>query len=163
MTAPTVIEARKGLGFRFFGYEIFISRYSCHNFYHLILFGCSDMQTALLPYWNVVLQQFQYAQFCSAQSLDLPVCHDFWMLVLFAVEAVGFLIFAPILYRAYQNHRGRKSYLKWLAAYEKVVDPEVMAKLSWKGHTYVEDDATQQELSEQIRLELEKRRFDLSS
>lgn len=125
--------------------------------------GAAVMQSFLLPYWNIVLQQIQHAQFCSAKSLDLPVCHGFWMLVLFAVEAVGLLIFAPIIYRYYQNHRGYKSYLKWLAAYEKVADPDVMAKVSWKGHTYVDEDFSQKELSEQIRLELEKRRSDLSS
>lgn len=121
------------------------------------------MQTFLLSYWYNVLQQFQHARFCTENSLNFPACHDFWLWSLITVEAVGFLIFAPILYRAYQNYRGRKSYLKWLAQYEKVADPDVMAKVSWKGHTYVEGDATQQELSEQIRLELEKRRSDLLS
>lgn len=76
------------------------------------------------------------------------------------VEAGGFLIFAPILYRAYQNYRGRKSYLKWLAQYEKVADPDVMAKSSWAGHTYVTGDLSQKEIAEQIRLELEKRKLD---
>lgn len=121
------------------------------------------MQTFLLPYWHGVLQQFKHAQFCAENSLNLPACHDFWLWSLFTVEAVGFLIFAPILYRAYQNYRGRKSYLKWLAQYEKVADPDVMAKSSWKGHSYVDEHLSQKELSEQIRIELEKRRSDLSS
>lgn len=91
------------------------------------------------------------------------MCHDFWIRSLFIVEVVGFSIFVPVLYGAYQNYRGRKSYLKWLSNYEKVAAPDVMAKAAWEGHTFVEGNATQKELSEQIRLELEKRKSDLSS
>lgn len=116
------------------------------------------MQSFLLPYWNIVFQQFNHAQFCSANSLNLPVCHDFWMWSLFFVEAAALLIFVPIIYREYQRYRGHKSYLKWLAEYEKIADSDVMAKVSWQGHTYVTGDLSQKELSEQIRLELEKRR-----
>lgn len=121
------------------------------------------MQNVLMPYWNMVLQQIDHARYCSANSLNFPVCHDFWMFGLVIFEAAALLVFVPILYREYQKYRGHKSYLKWLAEYEKVADPDVMAKVSWKGHTYVEEDATQQELAEQIRLELESRRKELSS
>lgn len=116
-----------------------------------------------LEYLNILLQHFNHVQFCAVNSLSTPACNDFWNWALFLVEAVGLSFFAPILYRAYQNYRGHKSYLKWLVQYEKVADSDVINKLSWKGHAYVNEDFTRHEISEQIRLELEKRRSDFSS
>lgn len=116
------------------------------------------MQAALDYYWNVLFYQFNHALYCSSSSLSTPMCHGFWMWSLFIVEAAGLLIFVPILNREYQKYRGRKSYLKWLAEYEKVADADVMAKVSWKGHTYVDADLSHEELSAQIRQELATRR-----
>lgn len=82
------------------------------------------MQSVLMPFWDFLFHQFNHALFCSANSLNTPVCHDFWMWELFIAEAAGLFIIAPILYRQYQEYRGRKSYLKWLAEYEKVANPD---------------------------------------
>lgn len=116
------------------------------------------MPITLVPYWNSLLQQFQHAQFCSANSLSNPSCHDFWMWGLFAVMAVGLLVLVPILSREIREIHGYKRYLKKLAERAKIADSEIMAKAIWQGDGAAAQDVSEKELANEIRQVITKRR-----
>lgn len=116
------------------------------------------MPIALESYWISLLQQFHHAQFCSANSLSTPICHDFWTWGLFAVMAVGLLALVPILSREIREIQGYKRYLKKLAERAKIADPEIMAKAMWRGDGAAAQDISEKELANEIRQVITKRR-----